>query len=259
MKECTLDRSPLGNSMLAAGAELRAYPKRALILEQWSPPEGLLLIEAGAVREFVVGPAGDEVTLNLYGPGDIMGEVAALDGLARPSTLLALTEVNVLSLRRDLLLSALHHDMVLRAGLTAILLDRLNQSYGLVAEMAALAVEVRLARRLLLLAEQFGRPADGGAVNVECPLREYELASFVPATRAHVSRALSDLRARGYLQGKWPQFTVPDIDRLRQLAVSAAGSVRLRATAGAAWLATAGMSLDLGVGNLTPLLTAVFA
>ncbi len=201
-----------------SGAEPRTFQPRTLLLDQGARPDGLLVLQAGVVRVFVQVEGGQEISLSLLGPSDIVGEVAVLDGHPRTTSVQALTEVRALYLDREQVLAEIDRQPDLRLLLMAVLSERLRQADDLLVETASLPVRVRLARRLLTLAERFAVAQEpGGRVVVHAPLRQYELATMVPGRRETVNREFSALCDDGYIEGAWPHFTILDIERLRQL------------------------------------------
>lgn len=54
------------------------------IFYQGDPGQMFYLIQSGQVRIYVQGEEGQETSVILYGPGDIFGELAVIDGLPAP-------------------------------------------------------------------------------------------------------------------------------------------------------------------------------
>src|SRR5262249_45812457 len=64
----------------------------------------LYLVNAGLVRAQIESNEGAQVILGDYGRGQVFGEMSLLDGGPRTSTVMALEDTEVLSLKRSLLL-----------------------------------------------------------------------------------------------------------------------------------------------------------
>jgi CRP/FNR family transcriptional regulator, cyclic AMP receptor protein len=69
--------------------------------------------------------------------------------------------------------------------------------------------------RLVELAERFGRPLDGGAIEVALPFAQEELASWSASSRESTARALRTLRELGLIETHRLAVTVLDLERLR--------------------------------------------
>jgi ABC-type bacteriocin/lantibiotic exporter with double-glycine peptidase domain/CRP-like cAMP-binding protein len=70
------------------------------VIEQGDPPDGYYVVVEGAARVVVAGDDGQEVSLNVLGPGDAFGEAALLEGTPRTATVRASSELTVLRLDR---------------------------------------------------------------------------------------------------------------------------------------------------------------
>ena len=69
-------------AFLELGAR-RRYARGDTIVHEHDDPGGVLLILEGQVVASTVGTDGKELILGLAGPGDIVGELAALRGTPR--------------------------------------------------------------------------------------------------------------------------------------------------------------------------------
>jgi ATP-binding cassette subfamily B protein len=75
-----------------------AYPFGATILREGDPSDSMFVLVAGRARVLKAGDGGQEVPLNLLGPGDVFGEAGLLSGAPRSATVRASGEVEVLRL-----------------------------------------------------------------------------------------------------------------------------------------------------------------
>ena len=110
------------------------------------------------------------------------------------------------------------HPRVTRLLLSAIV-QKLRDSDRKRVEFGTHDTEGRVARRLVELAEEYGRPADRG-VSITLPLTQQELAGWTSASREAVSKALGSLRACGWVSTDRRRVTVLDIEALRRRASS---------------------------------------
>src|SRR6056297_2791168 len=97
MSEVHLDR-------LAALGRVRRCTAGESLFFQDDPGDSLIVILSGTVKVARIGDDGRETVLNFLGPGDVLGEIAVLDGGARSASagMIAAGEVFVI-LRRDLM------------------------------------------------------------------------------------------------------------------------------------------------------------
>ena len=61
----------------------RTFAEDMILFHKGSPSQALYLIESGMVRAFVLSDEGQEMTLDIYGPGECFGETALVDGQMR--------------------------------------------------------------------------------------------------------------------------------------------------------------------------------
>ena len=183
---------PLSAALRHDGHRRRFRRGQALFTEG-DIAERVFLIETGRVLISCTSSDGREIVLGLRGPGDIIGELSALDGVARSATALVVADVEAVvapgsSLARALENVGAAHELI------AILADRLRDADRKRLEFATLDTLGRVAERLLELAAGFGAPGPDGIV-VELPLSQEQLASWCAASRESTVKALSTLRA----------------------------------------------------------------
>ena len=68
---------------LACSLGKRTFGKGMIIFHKGGRGQTLYVIESGKVRIFILSESGQEISVNVYGPGDVFGELALLDGLPR--------------------------------------------------------------------------------------------------------------------------------------------------------------------------------
>ena len=151
----------------------------------------------GRVRASNVSADGKEVTLNVIGPGEVLGEIALLDGKPRSANVIALEDTTVLIVERRQFLPFVfkHETMVERLLVT--LCDRLRRTSILLEEFALFDLPARLARVLLKLSADYGRPVpaeQGGGVRIDLKLSQRTLSTLVAASRETVNKQLRHWR-----------------------------------------------------------------
>jgi CRP-like cAMP-binding protein len=184
------------------------------IIRAGSAGDEALLVLAGRVRLVAYGSDGREVVLALRGPGELIGEMAALGAGRRTATAIALEEVEAGFLRGSELVGFLreHPD----AGIVVIrmIVRRLADATRDVVDLATQDSVGRLAKRLVDLSAEHGKVGSGGA-QIELALTQDELARWTGATRETVSRALRLMRQLGWVTTNRKTITVLDPGALR--------------------------------------------
>jgi CRP-like cAMP-binding protein len=175
-----------------------------------------MLIERGSVLLSCISPSGRDIVLGVLGPGDIAGELSALDGEPRSATALALDEVEAVVAPASALTRALS-DADAARELISVLAARLRDGDRKRLEFAALDTLGRVAWRLLELGEQFGQTTSDG-IAVELPLSQEQLASWCGASREATVKALRTLRALDSIATARKSVVIRDLEALRRQA-----------------------------------------
>lgn len=182
---------------------------------------------SGQIATHTSSENGKVLTLSILDPGDIVGEVSLIDGEPRAAGASALTAVEIFRMERPVFLDylATRPDLCLR--MMRMLCERLRLLSDTVEDAMFRDVPRRLARRLLLLAESYGREIEDGRVRIQLPLSQEALASMLGITREMVNKSLKTLKAAGavtYLRG---YLVLDDLERIRDLAGERSGFDRL--------------------------------
>jgi CRP-like cAMP-binding protein len=155
---------------LCDGARTQRVDAGAVIVERGGPAEALYAVAAGKLK--VVNPrdGGRDATLHILGPGDVFGEVAFFHPEGRSARITALEESVLVVLDRRVFLDLLGRSPAFSQRLLALMAQRLHDTIAHFDATTSLDVPQRLARKLLLLLEGFGRrPATASASSSSCP------------------------------------------------------------------------------------------
>jgi CRP-like cAMP-binding protein len=192
----------------------RTFGRGAIIFHKDSPGRTLYVIETGKVRIFVLSESGREISVNVYGPGDVFGELALLNGLPRSAGAMVVEKATVLTLHRDDFLWHLREYPEMARSIIEVLSARLRYTTVHAESLAFLDVYGRVASKLLELAERFGVER-GEAIEIDLQLTQTELASWVAATREHVNKVLGAFRDQGLIRIEGQRIRVLDRPRLQ--------------------------------------------
>jgi CRP/FNR family cyclic AMP-dependent transcriptional regulator len=187
----------------------RQIAKSEPILHAGAAGDDVVLVLSGRVR--LVAFSGDqrEVMLAIRGPGELLGEMAALGAQRRTASAIALDNVEAGFLHGDEFRIFLREHPDAALVLIRMLVRRLAEADR---DRVALATQDsvgRVAKRLLELAADHGVPAAGGTL-IELTLTQDELARWTGATRETVSRALRLMRQLGWVSTDHRSITVLD-------------------------------------------------
>src|SRR5215468_1096848 len=139
------------------------------IVRKGDPGDCLYGILAGRVRIYSTSPEGGEVTLNVQEPGELLGEIALLDGSTRTASAAAMEQVDLLHIHRDHFLPYLKANPDLLLGMLSLICQRLRWTSSIIEDAAFLSLPARLAKRLLILAEHYHTP---DSLSITIPLSQ---------------------------------------------------------------------------------------
>jgi CRP/FNR family cyclic AMP-dependent transcriptional regulator len=161
--------------------------------------EVVYFILSGTVKVHVEQEDGADVSISVLGPGEIIGEMSALDQTNRSASVVTLEETTLLWMDRDTFRQCLAAIPMLACNLACTLSSRLRSANEQIQSLAALEVETRIARRILAFAERYGQTLPNGNLLIPIRLTQTDIASLVGASREHSNKILVSYKARGYL------------------------------------------------------------
>jgi CRP/FNR family transcriptional regulator, cyclic AMP receptor protein len=170
----------------------KSYGKGDILYRRGEPGEGLAVLLTGRIKITNTSSDGREVVLNFLGPGDIVGEIAALDGKKRTADAVALEACEVFAIQSRDLLPTLVANPTALLEIVQILCEKLRSTSAII-EDNALAMRSRTARGLLRLAQQHGRTSKDG-IRLQLPISQRELGGYLGLSRENVSRQLGQLK-----------------------------------------------------------------
>ncbi|MER5934387.1 Crp/Fnr family transcriptional regulator [Streptomyces sp. NPDC002054] len=202
------------------GREL-AFAPRAPLIQQHEPSTHILLILTGWTKVTASAASGYQALLALRGPGDIVGESAAVTGRPRSATVTALEPVRAVAIDHRGFQDFLARSPAVSLTLLGLSADRTRAADRRQLEFASMSVRERLATLLLDLARTHGRRTDSG-VEITVPLTKQELAGAVLASREMVQRQLKELRDRGVVSTGRRALVIVRPDVLRRIGLTGA-------------------------------------
>jgi CRP/FNR family cyclic AMP-dependent transcriptional regulator len=195
----------------------RRFARGSVIMRSGDDSASAYVLLEGRVKIAAPDDEGREAVLGFRGPGDVVGELAALDGRPRSSTVAALEPVVALAVPRVDFDRLVNQRPGVGKALIAVLAARLRAADSERADFGTHDVLGRVARRLIELAERYGEET-GGGIAISLPLTQEDLAGWTGSSREAVSKALSTLRGLGCVETHRRGLVVADIETLRNYA-----------------------------------------
>jgi CRP/FNR family transcriptional regulator, cyclic AMP receptor protein len=197
-------------------ATLFHYPAGAFLFRLGEPAAHVLVVTAGQVALVTPVRGGGEQGFEIVGAGQLIGAVGLLTDGRRTLGARALSPVTAWAIGPDPFWAFVGPTPAALALLRQ-LAERLAVREGLIGDLLSLDVKSRLAKTLLVLAEQYGEPSPDGGIRIAVPLTPRDLAGRVGASRENVSRALGAFRRRGFVDFDARSVRLLDLEALRRL------------------------------------------
>lgn len=162
------------------------YKKGDELIMQGDPGNSLLILLSGYARTSMIASNGHEIVLDYAEAGQVLGEIALLDGGERTASVTAIEPTSALSITREAFeeILAKHKNMALR--LLQVMARRIRMANSMIEGDRAYTSGPRLARYLLRLSVV---GAEGGRLKLN--LSQSELGNFAGMSREHINRQLS--------------------------------------------------------------------
>jgi CRP-like cAMP-binding protein len=208
---------PAGRDQLARLGSRRRFDAGSPLFLEGDLGPNVIVVHSGRVKVFATDSNGHTVLLAVRGPGDILGDLSAIDGESRSASGAALEPVDAQVISGDDFRAFLADERGAGLALLRVVVARLRDSDRLRVEFGGRDTLGRVASRLLDLAETSGEPYEGG-IRITLALTQEDLAQWVAASREAVARALASLRRQNLITTARREFVVTDIDGLRETA-----------------------------------------
>ncbi|MEO6472150.1 MAG: Crp/Fnr family transcriptional regulator [Aeromicrobium sp.] len=215
------DAGFLGNLDPADREAIRAHsaPRRfragsTLMYEGQAGREVMFLV-TGRVKITYLTIDGREAVLDFRGPGELLGEMAVIDGNPRSNTVEAIEAVEALAMSATDFRALVASRPALANQLLQHVIRRFRDSDRKLIEFGASHTIGRVAARLVEMVERFGTVTTGGHV-IDLPITQEELAGWTGSSREAVAKALHSLRERGLITTDRRRFTVLDLEGLER-------------------------------------------
>jgi CRP/FNR family transcriptional regulator, cyclic AMP receptor protein len=201
---------------LCGRGTVRRFPRGATLMLEGDFGRTVFLLREGRVKVSAHSYDGREVLLNVHGPGEAIGLIAAFDEAPRTATVTCLEPCVAVAV-----------DV---ADVRAFTEERPGAAYELLRavcrlfrytnqrqiDLSALDVLGRVAAQLADLAMRFGEPAEppAGAIRIGITVTHEQLASAVGTSREAVGKAVQRLQKLDLVAHRRRELTVLDLDGL---------------------------------------------
>lgn len=191
-----------GMRLLASLGWLHRMPPQTVFINEGDAADSAFVILSGRVKVFASDADGNEIVLNVCGPGECIGDMA-LDGGPRSASVITLDRVACAVVTRDALRKAVANDPDFALLLISTLIRRNRLATSKIKGLALQGVRERVHALLQGLAVE----RDGLRIVGE-KLSQTEIAHRVGASRDMVGRVFKELQQDGAIRVERRQITL---------------------------------------------------
>lgn len=192
-------------------------------------PDRLYVLVRGLIKLCARDANGRESIIGLAMPGELVGEIAAIDGSEQPLDAIAATECELMAFDAAALVETLLTSSRGAALLARQLARRCRHAYSIAFERTSAEVEARMAARILDLADAIGSTREK-AIEIELPLAQEELGRLAGMCRESACKTLRALRTKGLVDYKGRKLRILRRDALERIRCAGRAEEPFRST-----------------------------
>lgn len=197
-------------AQVMAAARMGRWARGGLLFYPEDAAETLFLLTRGSVRLYRLGAGAREVTLEVHGPGDLLGTAALLPDSRYGMYAEAMDDTEALQLGRETLTRLMQTHPAVGVALTEQVTRQTRSVQERLSGLVFMEVSQRLALALLALAEREGPWPEGGTLALRERVSHQDLAHVVGSTRETITKLLGDFRSRGLLDLGYRRIILTD-------------------------------------------------
>lgn len=203
-------------NLLGLGVLLEYSAAGRVLIREGDPTTQVSLLLSGAVKVTGATPDG-EALLAIRVGGDVVGELAALDGRPRLASVTTAGRVTVRAFSQAEFTQLLSRDPAVAAAVARSVGAKLRTATSRRIDNAGCDSLTRVARILLDLADRYGVQTASGKT-IGCQLTQPELASLAAVAGPTAQRAIRTLKEEGLISTGYREIIVQDVAGLRSRA-----------------------------------------
>jgi CRP/FNR family cyclic AMP-dependent transcriptional regulator len=207
---------------VAAHCELHQFAKGQEIVHERDPTKDVYFVVSGKVRATILSRSGKEVSFRDIAASEVFGDLAALDGMPRSSSVVALADSSIVSMSASNFWMILHNYPSVSAATLIGLTDLIRKLSARVVEFSTLGVKNRIHAELLRLAR--AQHCDGNSANIAPAPTHAEISARISSNREAVTRELNHLEAVGLIERAGGSIVVVDVARLSRMVEDVKGA-----------------------------------
>lgn len=207
---------------IARRCTLHRFARNRVVVRVQDKTNDVYFLVSGLVRATMFSVSGKEVAFRDLGSGEVFGDLAAIDGMPRSSSIVALQDSLILSMSSDVFWEMMKtYPSVATAELKRLtaLIRLLSER---VFEFSTLGVRNRIHAELLRLAQD--HPLGDNTAKISPAPKHADVASRISTHREAVTRELNHLEHSGLIERSSGAIVIRDMARLSKIVKEVKGA-----------------------------------
>jgi CRP/FNR family cyclic AMP-dependent transcriptional regulator len=175
----------------------------------------IYVILAGTVKVYIERPEHADITLAICGPGEILGDINAVDGQGHSASVTTLETCVVYAIRRAEFMECLHCMPQLTLNIASNAMSRLRRATVQIQALSRQDVYSRIACQLLSYADQYGHTNQDGSIFIDLRITQSEMADLIGASRVRVNQVFNAFKRSRYISIDRYRITLLNPNALR--------------------------------------------
>ena len=214
----TMDLFDLIDANGVAGLEhafrIRSYDEGQMLFQTGDPCRAVSVVLSGTVCLYFQSEDGHEVIFHELCPGEMIGEIELALGSAHSTSGMANEPTRVLEIDKSAF-SRLSRQPQVAEFFFRSCAHKLREALKFAEGIALHPIETRLARLLIDLADNHGRPLDQGIL-IEKPISQNRMGQLINASRPRVNAQLQIWKSNHVIELQRNRILIRDPEHLRR-------------------------------------------
>lgn len=181
-----------------------------------APSDFSAIVASGFVKMTRTSPHGQEVAVELFGPGQAFGMLIAIEGRPFPLNATAVTSCWYLKIPTRALMPLYRESNAFKDQIIHTISPRLRQAHTMMSRLSSGSVEERIAAVLLMLADNYG-VHKGDRARLTVPLTRQEIGEMAGTTVESTIRVMSKWQKEGILMTNRQVVTLQSVSRMEAI------------------------------------------
>ena len=194
---------------------IRVCPKGELLYEEGNRIKGCYFVYSGIIKIYQTSREGKVQIIRFSKEKDIFGFRSVIRHETACTSAKTFSDCILYHIPDKNLLDLLQNNPGFAYDMVQIACKELGDANRYLQDIAQKSVKARLAKTLWLLADEFGKEADG---TLRLNITREELGNFIGTATETVIRLLSDYKAEGLVESKGRKIRLLDIEKLKTVA-----------------------------------------